>query len=150
VWQPRGAEDDASFQIDAAGQEAAFAFMHARLRDFARLGRLLADEGRAPDGRTLIPAAWVRESTRTAAPHLQPYVASSYFGYGHQVWTFPGRCHQFALLGVRGQAIFVDPGSRLVLVQTALWSSAGDRAARAELIALWRGVLAHHGACQPD
>lgn len=150
LWQPMGAEDDASFLIDAAGQEAAFAFMHARLRDFGRLGLLLAREGRALNGRQVIPPEWVRQATRTAAPHLQPHVASSYFGYGHQFWTFPGRCHQFALLGVRGQAIFVDPASRLVLVQTAVWESAGDRAARAELLSLWQGVLAQHGACVPD
>ena len=150
LWQPLGAEDDAGFLIDAAGQEAAFAFMHARLRDFGRLGLLLAREGRAADGRQLIPAQWVRQATRTAAPHLQPYIASSYFGYGYQFWTFPGHCNQFALLGVRGQAIFVDPASRLVLVQTAVWDSAGDRAARAELLSLWRGVLAQHGACVPD
>jgi hypothetical protein len=47
---------------------------------------------------------------------------------------------------VRGQVIFVDPALRLVLVQTAVWKSAGDRTARAELLALWRGVVEHYGA----
>ncbi len=46
---------------------------------------------------------------------------------------------------VRGQVIFVDPALGLVLVQTAVWKTAGDRAARAELLALWRGVVEHYG-----
>lgn len=145
IWQPMGAEDEASFLVDAGGQEATFAFLHARLRDFGRLGMLLANEGRA-NGKQLVPAAWVRRATEASAPHVQPFIASSYFGYGYQFWTFPGDKRRFAFIGVRGQVIFVDPELQLVMVQTAVWKSAGDRAARAELLALWRGVVEHYGA----
>lgn len=145
IWQPMGAEEDASMLVDAAGQEAAFAFLHARLRDYGRLGMLLAHEGKVGD-RQLIPAAWLRQSTTATQPHAQPFVASSYFGYGNHFWVFPGSRARFALIGVRGQVIFVDPALRLVLVQTAVWKSAGDRAARAELLAFWRGVVAQYGA----
>jgi CubicO group peptidase (beta-lactamase class C family) len=139
-----GAEDDASFLVDAAGQEATFAFLHATLRDFGRLGMLLANEGRA-NGQQVIPATWLRQATTATAPHVQAHVASAYFGYGYQFWTFPGPRHRFALIGVRGQVIFVDPALRLVLVQTAIWKTAGDRAARADLLALWRGVVEMYG-----
>jgi CubicO group peptidase (beta-lactamase class C family) len=145
IWQPMGAQDDASFLLDAQGQEAAFAFLHATLRDFGRLGMLLANDG-AVGGRQVVPASWVRDATMPLRPHLQPAIASAYFGYGYQFWTFPGERRRFALLGVRGQAIFVDPQLRLVLVQTAVWKSAGDRAARAELLALWRGIVEQYGA----
>lgn len=145
IWQPMGAQNDASFLVDAAGQEAAFAFLHATLQDFGRLGMLLANEGRIGD-RQVIPAAWVRQSTTATQPYAQPFVASSYFGYGNQFWVFPGARWRFALIGVRGQVIFVDPALRLVLVQTAVWKSAGDRTARAELLALWRGVVEQYGA----
>lgn len=144
IWQPMGAEDDASYLIDAAGQEATFAFLHARLRDFGRLGLLMANGGRA-NGRQLVPAAWVRRATEAAEPHVQPFIASSYFGYGYHFWVFPGEQRRFAFIGVRGQVIFVDPALGLVLVQTAVWKTAGDRAARAELLALWRGVVEHYG-----
>jgi CubicO group peptidase (beta-lactamase class C family) len=149
VWQPMGAQDDASFLIDAAGQEATFAFLHATLRDFGRLGLLLANEGKVGD-RQVIPAEWLRQSTVATQAHTQPYVASSYFGYGNQFWVFPGNKRRFALIGVRGQVIFVDPELRLVLVQTAVWQSAGDRAARAELLALWRGMVEQYGAWGVD
>lgn len=143
LWQPLGAEDDASWVLDAAGQEATFAFLHARLRDFGRLGLLLANGGRVGN-RQLIPADWLRSATGVAGPHTQPFVASSYFGYGWQFWIFPGEKRRFALIGVRGQVIFVDPELKLVLVQTAVWPTAGDRASRAELLALWDAVVAHH------
>lgn len=145
IWQPMGAESHASFLIDAAGQEAGYAFMHATLQDFGRLGMLLANDGRVGD-KQVIPADWLRQSTTVTQAHAQPYVASSYFGYGHQFWIFPGSQRRFALIGVRGQVIFVDPALRLVLVQTAVWNSAGDRAARAELLTLWRGLVEHYGA----
>lgn len=144
IWQPMGAQDDASFLVDASGQEAAFAFLHATLQDYGRLGMLLAREGKVGD-RQVIPAAWVRQSTTATQSHTQPFVASAYFGYGNHVWVFPGARPRFALIGVRGQVIFVDPALRLVLVQTAVWKSAGDRAARAELLALWRGVVEQYG-----
>ena len=144
IWQPMGAQDDASMLVDASGHEAAFAFLHATLRDYGRLGMLLANEGKVGE-RQVISAAWVRQST-TAQPHAQAFVASSYFGYGNHFWVFPGARPRFALIGVRGQVIFVDPALRLVLVQTAVWKSAGDRTARAELLALWRGVVEHYGA----
>ena len=145
VWAPMGAEDDASFLIDAAGQEATFAFLHARLRDFGRLGVLLVNEGEAA-GRQVIPAAWVQQATRVSGPHTQPAIASAYFGYGLQFWVFPGARRQFALIGVRGQVIFVDPALKLVLVQTAVWPTPGDRAARAELLALWDALVARYAS----
>jgi CubicO group peptidase (beta-lactamase class C family) len=40
-------------------------------------------------------------------------------GYGYQFWIFPGEQRRFALLGVYGQSIMVDPGLKLVIVQTA-------------------------------
>lgn len=145
IWEPMGAQDDASFLVDAAGQEATFAFLHATLGDFGRLGMMLANDGKVA-GLQVIPPAWLRESTTATEPHLQPFIASSYFGYGNQFWIFPEVKRRFALIGVRGQVIFVDPELRLVLVQTAVWKSAGDRSARAELLALWRGVVEHYGA----
>jgi hypothetical protein len=59
---------------------------------------------------------------------------------GSQTWIFPGPRRMFALLGVRGQSIFVDPTSRLVMVHTAVRKQAVDPGVR-ETGALWRGVV---------
>jgi CubicO group peptidase (beta-lactamase class C family) len=45
VWNPVGAEADATWLVDAEGFEVAHDFFNAVLRDYARLGRLLAHDG---------------------------------------------------------------------------------------------------------
>jgi len=143
IWQPMGAEADATWLVDRAGQEVTFCCLNAVLRDYARLGLLLAHGG-IWRGRQLIPAAWIEEATqvRPDQGHLSPRVATPFFGYGYQTWILPGERRAFALLGVRGQSIIVDPASRLVLVHTAVRK---QPAGPSEIIALWRAVVATFG-----
>jgi CubicO group peptidase (beta-lactamase class C family) len=121
IWRPMGAEADATWLIDNVGMESAYCCVNAVLRDYARLGLLLAHDGRLGD-RQIIPRPWLLAATTVPAEswHLKPYAATRYFGYGYQTWIFPGARRMFALLGVRGQAIYVEPASKLVLVHTAV------------------------------
>jgi CubicO group peptidase (beta-lactamase class C family) len=138
IWQPMGAEADASWIIDKGGYEAAYFGVNATVRDFARLGMLLANDG-ALDGRQIIPAGWVRAATTPPAKQFQPGQASSFFGYGYQTWILPGKERQFVLRGLRGQSVFVDPKSKLVMVHTAA-RDVGDLGI-GELMALWSAVV---------
>jgi CubicO group peptidase (beta-lactamase class C family) len=146
IWQPMGAESDATWMVDASGQEAAYCCLGATLRDYGRLGLLLARDGVAR-GKPIIPRDWIREATQPTPgyPHLRPGVATPYLGYGYQFWVFPGDHRRFALFGVRGQGIFVDPELDLVMVQTAVWKDFVDTEPRRERDALWRGVVAEYG-----
>jgi len=141
IWQPIGAEADASWIIDRSGQEVTFCCFNAVLRDYARLGLLLAHDG-SWRGRQIVPSAWIRDATTVRADqsHLQPRTATPFFGYGYQTWIFPGARRMFAFLGVRGQAIYVDPASRLVLVTTAVRKLPRDPGG-AETVALWRAAV---------
>jgi CubicO group peptidase (beta-lactamase class C family) len=146
IWGAIGTEADASWAIDGTGQETAFCCFNATLRDYARLGRLLAYDG-AWEGRQLIPRQWLLDAT-TVDPgnaYLAPGAATPYFGYGYQVWILPGEQRSFALIGIRGQMILVDPASKLVMVHTAVRQKPSDRASSADLIALWLGVVAQLG-----
>ena len=142
-----GAEADATWLIDNAGMESAYCCVNAVLRDYARLGLLLAHDGRLGD-RQIIPRAWVHAATIVPAEswHLKPYAATRYFGYGYQTWILPGERRMFALLGVHGQAIYVDPAAKLVLVHTAVRKLPDDLGA-GELDALWAGIREQLG-CQ--
>ena len=139
IWEPMGAEADATWLIDRAGQEAAYCCINAVLRDYARLGLLLAHDGNWR-GRQIIPAAWIEEATRVRPGQPQPGTG----GYGYQVWVLAGERRMFAFRGVRGQAIYVDPASRLVLVHTAVRKQARDPGVR-EANALWRGLIQQLG-----
>ncbi|HXQ06240.1 MAG TPA: serine hydrolase [Bradyrhizobium sp.] len=146
IWGAIGTEADASWTIDSTGQETTFCCFNATLRDYARLGRLLAHDG-AWEGRQLIPRQWLLDAT-TVNPgnaYLAPRAATPYFGYGYQVWIFPGEQRSFALIGIRGQMILVDPASKLVMVHAAVRKKPSDRASSADLIALWLGVVAQLG-----
>jgi CubicO group peptidase (beta-lactamase class C family) len=145
IWQPMGAEADATWLVDNSGQEAAFCCLNAVLRDYARLGLLLA-QGGAWRGRQLIPAAWVIEAT--TVPEGQPYLGAvtATLGYGYQTWIGPldtvaDDRRLFLLWGVRGQRIYVDPRSRLVMVHTAVHLESVDTDALGEADALWAGVV---------
>jgi CubicO group peptidase (beta-lactamase class C family) len=141
IWQPMGAESDATWNIDATGHEAAYCCFNATLRDWARLALLLAHDG-AGNGRQIVARDWLVASTTPAAPYLKPRAATASYGYGNQVWLLPGSRRQFALLGIHGQAIFVDPAASLVLVHTAARVKAAGDPGSLELLALWQALVA--------
>jgi CubicO group peptidase (beta-lactamase class C family) len=149
IWRHLGAEADAHWQVDGGGQEMTYCCLNATLRDYARLGRLLAHDGNW-NGQQLIPKQWVIDAT--TAPADKPFLAPTpqRFGYGYQVWLVPGPTEEpqrrvFVLLGIHGQTIFVDPASKLVLVQTAARKLPSNDPKGAETNALWRALLARFG-----
>ncbi len=143
IWQPMGAEADATWTIDTGAQEVAYCCFNAVLRDWARLGLLLAHDG-ALGGRQIIPRAWLTDATTVSLDSpFAPGHATRYFGYGYQLWLFPGPRRQFAFLGIHGQSIYVDPKSHLVMVQTA--AQVAPTGSRAEAIALWEALVQRDG-----
>ena len=145
IWDPIGAEADATWLVDRTGHESTFCCINAVLRDYARLGLLLAHDGNWR-GRQIIPAAWIMEATnvREDQPHLRPGRATRFWGYGYQTWLYPypfsDERRMFAFLGVRGQAIYVDPRSRLVMVHTAVRKQSVDPGTR-EANEFWDAVV---------
>ena len=135
IWRPIGAEADASWLLDSSGLEVGYMGLQATLRDFAKLGLLMARGGRAGQ-RVVIPGEWVAEMTRM---QVSPGRVGRFFGYGYQTWIFPQDDGSFAFLGVRGQAMFVHPASRLVMVHTAVRPDPRDPGG-ADATAFWRGV----------
>ncbi len=145
VWQPMGAESDARWVVDGSGQETAFCCFNATLRDWARFALVLAHDG-AWNGRQIIPRQWVLDATSVQAPQFAPHAATAYYGYGYQVWLLPGARREFVLLGVHGQAIYVDPMSHLVMVHTAARPKASGDPGVKEAAALWLALVAQYGA----
>lgn len=141
IWKPMGAEADATWAVDSVGGEMGFCCFNARLRDYVRLGLLLAH-----DGGGIIPKSWVLEATTSPGDsYRSPRKATSYYGYGYQTWLFPTKRRMFVLLGVYGQAIYVDPESKVVLVHTAARMKPSDDPAARELPWLWFGLLRELG-----
>ncbi|HUN52374.1 MAG TPA: serine hydrolase [Candidatus Sulfotelmatobacter sp.] len=145
IWQKLGAEADAGWLTDPSGQELSFCCMVARLRDWARLGLMLANDGKW-NGRQIVPRQWILDSTTVPADsYLAPGRLSSILGYGYQVWISYGERRRFSLLGIHGQSMLIDPVTKLVLVTTAVRPEAAGGPSGIELADLWYAVLAQYG-----
>jgi len=152
LWQAIGAETSAFWRTDRTGLELAGGNFNATLRDFGRLGIVLANDGARPDDperKQVLPRDYLMEATdwQRAPEAFRPGKATPYYGYGYKFWLFPGKQRRFALLGVYGQMIFVDPQLKLVMVQTTANATAksGKTSLAREADAFWRGVVAHYG-----
>ncbi len=145
LWKPMGAEHEAFWRISSDGQEQVYGAFNASLRDWGRLGLLLANDGKA-GGQQLVPLDYLLDATDPARQPeaFRPRQATPYFGYGYQFWLLPMKQRSFAMQGIHGQGLYVQPSSGLVMVLTSVWESASGRQdpqPHEERDALWRGVL---------
>jgi CubicO group peptidase (beta-lactamase class C family) len=144
LWKPMGAEADATWIIDQQGVEACAGNFNAVLRDYGRLGMLLANDGMS-NGKQVIPKDYLLEATdwHRHPDAFAPGAATPLFGYGYLFWLFPGERRQFAMMGAYGQIVFVDPELKLVLVHTGAARNAfffeGDPMGP-ESLALWSSL----------
>ena len=141
------------WRADKSGLERAAGNFNATLRDYARLGIVMANDAVRPDianAKPIVPRSYLMEATdwKLSPEAFRPGKATPYYGYGYQFWTFPGERRRFAFLGVYGQVIMVDPGQKLVMVQTTANATAqpGKTTLGREMDAFWRGVVNHYGA----
>ena len=131
LWRPFGMEADARWLIDApggAGVEPGYAGLCARLRDYARLGRLMLDD------RGLLPAGWVEQATDGP-------VTESGAGYGYQWWRPDPAERAFTGRGVFGQYLWVDPDVDAVVALAGAWPTPGDDELADESVALIRSIV---------
>ncbi len=145
LWQPMGAEHDAFWRRGADGQAQAYGGFNASLRDWGRLGLLMANDGKVGD-KTVVPQDYLMAATDPSRQPaaFAPRKATPFFGYGYQFWLFPLKTRSFAMQGIHGQAVFVQPASGIVMVQTAVYAhpaGAPEAESYAERTALWLGVL---------
>lgn len=155
IWKPIGAESPATWLINPVDKvELAQGGFNATLRDYARLGLMMANDGRGPHAAVLsrdhlLAMTDAQQQPEAFRPGRMPYHGSTYYGYGLQTWILPGSHRRFALQGIHGQAIFVDPALKLVVVHTAAGKDASGDASGAHLgaerDALLRGIVARYG-----
>jgi CubicO group peptidase (beta-lactamase class C family) len=151
LWQAIGAETSALWIADRTGLEVGLGNFNATLRDYARLGIVLANDGVRPDdpsGKQIIPRDYLIGATdwKRQPEAFQPGKATPFFGYGYQFWLYPGASRRFVMLGVYGQSVFVDPALKLVIVQTAAnaTAEAGETSLARDRDAFWRGVMRYY------
>jgi CubicO group peptidase (beta-lactamase class C family) len=118
VWAPMGAEESASFTVDAAGSALADGGFNACLRDYARIGLLYLENGGG-----ILPPAWV-EATRSGNHAIfgAPYTDTLPQGaYRNKWWIEDAQGRAIYARGVFGQMIYVNWAYRMVAVKLSSW-----------------------------
>ncbi|MDK3019681.1 serine hydrolase domain-containing protein [Pseudodonghicola flavimaris] len=122
LWAPMGAAEDGFFTVDRAGFAMADGGFNATLRDFARFGRLLLEDG-ARDGRQILPRTWI-EDIRAGDHGLFNAQGRDMLPrgrYRNQFWIEDDSRPAHLSLGIFGQHIYVDPEIGLVAVKLSSW-----------------------------
>ena len=126
LWQRLGTEQDAYYTVDALGTPFAGGGLSAGLRDMARRGQLMLDEGQH-DGAQLFPAEVVR-TIRTGGDK-QVFAKAGYKtlpggSYRAMWWVLHNANGAFAARGVHGQTLYIDPTAEIVIARFASHPSA--------------------------
>jgi CubicO group peptidase (beta-lactamase class C family) len=114
LWQPLGAEADATWSLDSerSGFEKLESGVNARPVDYARFGLLFLHNGEW-NGKRIVSEDWVR-----AATGGDPATDSAYYhGYRYFWWLDVERPGRFYALGKYGQYIYVAPDADAVVVR---------------------------------
>lgn len=118
LWKPMGAESDAWWSLvdDQSSSEKGYCCLYSTTRDFARLGKLVNNNGNW-NGEQLVNEAYMNEF-RTLAP-LKRDNGNANNCYGLQYWIYTGLPYEVTYFrGMRGQYIISIPSKDLVIVRT--------------------------------
>lgn len=125
LWTPMGGESRAVVIRDTVGNEGVQGQMAATVRDYAKLGALMVNKGRALDGTQVVPQAWIESMVKQERSKAQPTNGAL---YGLHVWLAQAGGGRGFFSGTHGQYIFFDPSSSTVIVQIGAAKDAEDSA----------------------
>lgn len=114
IWAAFGMESDATWWLESPqGLEVAGSGISATLRDYARFGQFVLNDG-VIGSRRILPEGWIREATVPRQIGGQP------LNYGYMWWAVPSRSGgfedgAFSARGIFGQYIYINPRQRLVV-----------------------------------
>jgi CubicO group peptidase (beta-lactamase class C family) len=122
IWQRIGAEEDAHFMVDRIGTESGGGGLNTTLRDLARFGETVRNDGRAPDGTQAIPRAAIDDIRRGGDRALFAKAVSTPapgWSYRNMWWVTHDPHGVFMARGIHGQSLYVDPLAEVVIARYA-------------------------------
>jgi CubicO group peptidase (beta-lactamase class C family) len=122
IWTPMGAEQDLVSIIDSAGIMVFEGGFNICLRDFARFGYLISQDGRY-QGQQLVPQAWLQECRKPNDRLIEAFAASDYAevlpsgAYHNQWWVRSPEKGITMALGIHGQMLYIDCERELMVAK---------------------------------
>jgi len=131
IWSRIGAEQDAFFMVDRIGTESGGGGLNTTLRDLARFGEMMRNNGRAADGRQVLPRAVVddiRNGGDRAKFAKAGYATLPGWSYRNMWWVSHNADGAYTARGIHGQTIYIDPKAQMVIVRYAAHPIAANAA----------------------
>jgi len=130
IWSRLGAEQDAYMTVDSTGTPFAGGGLNTGLRDLARFGEMIRNNGRY-HGRQIVPAAAVADIRRGG--NRADFATAGYsqldgWSYRNMWWVTHNAHGAFMARGVHGQALYIDPTAQMVIARYASHPLAGNAA----------------------
>jgi len=121
IWQPMGAQDDAYFSVDSIGTESGGGGLNTTLRDLARFGEMIRNDGRF-NGKQILPKSVIDDIRRGGDPAKfakAGYTTLPGYSYRNMWWVSSNEHHTFEARGIHGQRIYIDPVAQMTIVRYA-------------------------------
>jgi CubicO group peptidase (beta-lactamase class C family) len=123
IWSKLGTDQDGYYWVDSEGTEMAGGGFNIALRDGARFGQMILDDGKF-NGQQIVSAAIAKRIKQPGDHDVfarfykdDPWYQSVGFAYHDQWWTFNNSHKAVSALGIHGQYIYIDPVARMVIVK---------------------------------
>lgn len=145
IWSRLGAEQDAYMSVDSIGTPFAGGGLSTGLRDLARFGEMIRNNG-AFNGRQIIPAMAVANIRRGGNP--ADFARAGYellpgWSYRNMWWVTHNEHGAFMARGVHGQALYIDPAAEMVIARFASTPVAGNSANDPTSLPAWHALARH-------
>ena len=149
LWSKLGVGAEGYYLTDGKGVAFVLGGLNMRSRDYALFGQLMLQNGRW-NSRQIIPAKWVRQSTRDSSPEG---VDGMPLDYGFQWWVPQDSNGDYFAVGIYGQYIYIDPVSRTVIVKNAanrefMETSPSGQSYMLDNIDMFRALAKHYTLAQ--
>ena len=114
-WIPLGMEQHAEWSTDESGMEKTYCCIHSNARDFAKLGQLFLDDGKA-DNQQILNLDFINQM-RTPTKKSEDI-------YGMGFWiNNDNPIKHYYFLGLQGQYIIMIPKHNMVIIRTGSYNN---------------------------
>lgn len=121
IWSKLGAEQDGYFSVDSIGTPFAGGGLNTGLRDMARFGEMIRNNGMY-NGQQVVPKAAIEDIRKGGNPELfekADYELLKGWSYRNMWWITNNEHDAFTARGVYGQTIYIDPTAEMVIARFA-------------------------------
>jgi len=115
IWTPLGMEQNAEWSTDESGMEKTYCCIHATTRDFAKLGQLFLNDGKAGD-QQILNSDFINQMRIPTKKSEEIYGMGFWINYDNPI-------KHYYFLGLQGQYIIMVPEHNMVIVKTGSYNN---------------------------